>query len=192
MSDMPNLDIFIEEDEEEEISHVHEEDHSRIKSVYKKVVSIVKKPLISTAQAVMDTEKGKHAVLDAAATIIPSIKPYTHLLEYLKFTEAEEPYSTRADEMGLHIGAFLVEHANFIEVLEATRREMEKESHLPIRITYFKNWASNLHESNGLLLYSKPKSVDQVQRVIRAAKKLNVKVLLMRNFSITVLPFHET
>ena len=107
-----------------------------------------------------------------------SISNFIH--DLIDFTSTEKPPSIKADEEGIRTAQFIIEHADLAKAVKKQRDDLDIEvngpfqSHIPIQVTYFKNWAGN--QGNGLLLYVKPKTVDQVQRVVKAAKNQKLKV----------------
>lgn len=65
------------------------------------------------------------------------------------------------------------------ELEKLKKKDKKKYSAWPpamIQATMFKNWAGTAEESNGLMLYAKPKHVNEVQAIIRAAVIKGIKV----------------
>ena len=122
-----------------------------------------------------------------------SLKSYYHMMkDFQKFCGSEQPNSVKADMDGLATADLLLKYAEFIKIMEEKRKELHDKTNgftcplfkkcLDIKTTMFKNWGGNLVESNGLMLYAKPKHVTQVQNAIKAAKTLGIKVCLIKRY----------
>ena len=112
------------------------------------------------------------------------LKTALNLLEDIRsLMSSEEPYSVQADEEGLATGEFIVQHADLAKAVEKKRKDLEDWlkwhdwfDKAKVSVTYFRNWANNAEKSNGLLIHAKPTSVDQVCKLVKGAKALNIKV----------------
>ena len=96
----------------------------------------------------------------------------------------EPPYCVQANEEGVKLGTFLAENSNIATFVKSKKEElvaaMKKISGLgssddlpAVDVTYFKNWGSNAHDSNGLMLLSSPTTVANVRKLILGAKACN-------------------
>lgn len=96
----------------------------------------------------------------------------------------EVPYCVQANEEGVKFGTFMAEHSDIATYVKSKKEElvaaMKKISGLgssddlpAVDITYFQNWGSNAHDSNGLMLLSSPTKVAHVRKLILGAKACN-------------------
>lgn len=124
----------------------------------------------------------------------PALKSYINAIQDIKsFLGPEIPNSVAADKQGLATADFLLENADLVKEVEVVRAELEAKANrkivkflfgsVSIKITQFQNWGGNVDESNGLMLYVKPKNTQQVQGVIKAAGQMNpmIKVYISSN-----------
>ena len=87
----------------------------------------------------------------------------------------DHPWSEDADPVQLEDGDFIKRHsqlaANMTEKLDQFQGFVGNAASDPkIEITYFKNWANTV---DGLLYYAKPKTTEEVQQLVRAARDMN-------------------
>lgn len=94
--------------------------------------------------------------------------------DIIRFLSVEEPWSVGADKDGIAQADFMIQNADLASALEAKKNELIQESQVQdVAVTYFKNWAENLQ---GLMLYARPTSVADVNKLIVACGKLGIKV----------------
>lgn len=98
--------------------------------------------------------------------------------DLFKFVTEEELNSVKADEKGIAIGEFLLEHQALAAVMKDKREQLQDAlgSSPTVSVTYFQNWASTIE--GGLLLHAKPTNVEEVCRLVKKAKDLRLKVKL--------------
>lgn len=101
--------------------------------------------------------------------------PWTQAIkDVLNFLDVEEPYSEDADEDGIQLAEFLIEHSTLAAAIKTKKKELKRASGVDVEVTYFKNWARTQH---GLLLYARPTYIREVKKLVRAAEELGIKVL---------------
>ena len=85
-----------------------------------------------------------------------------------------KPNSVKADQIGIATGECIAQNADLAKKLDSLRDQlMRKVTDVRISITYFQNWAST---DSALLLHAKPRTREQVVRLVTAAKDLGIKV----------------
>ena len=89
-----------------------------------------------------------------------------------------DPNSVKADEVGLSEGKLMLNNLDVVTKLKALKEKLEKNDlkGAQVDITHFKNWGATQEST---LLYAKPTSRSQVQALVRAAAKENVKVTIV-------------
>ena len=101
--------------------------------------------------------------------------PWTQAIkDVIKFLDIEEPYSAEADEDGIQLAEFLIEHADLSIAIKEMKSKLIKESGVDeVQVTYFKNWAGT---RQGMVLYARPTYIRDVKKLVKACGELGIKV----------------
>lgn len=113
--------------------------------------------------------------------IIPSdLPPPIQEVSMLQMNDPKSPFlydavnSKKVDPPSIRSGEFMVKHADIAIKLGTDRNKLTaKVPGVEFSITHFENWGTTV---DGLLLYVKPKTRQEVCDIIKAAKDINIKV----------------